>query len=304
MSITEQVGGIISGFLASLLHNPGVETGLRLAALALAVLWAAAIIWTFRDAHTRTHNVIAVLAAPTSVMLATPAAFPLAIVVWRILRPSLTIAQAREQQLTIEALRASAVRPTCSGCGSRVNTEWRRCPWCREWLQAPCPRCERLVDLSAAVCPWCVLDLEPGAPLRESVPSMMPVMNPAPMTPVMAAEAIVPVMAPAAMVPVMDPAPTTPITPVMPPEPVASLAPSANARAVDGATPEPTTDGTARGALWGFDGAGLQPPSPPVAAEAAIAPFPARSRRSRGRSNSGESRRRAEEPVRSSSALW
>ncbi len=172
-----QVGGIIGDFVGSILRNPGVQTGLRLAVWGLIALWFVTVFWAFRDARARTRNWLVALGAPTGIALATPVAFPLAVVVWRILRPEGTVAEAREQQLTIEALRAAAQRPTCLGCGSTVNAEWRRCPWCRTWLQASCPRCQRLVELGSEVCPWCVVELAAGALVPQvGSPTLVPVM--------------------------------------------------------------------------------------------------------------------------------
>lgn len=177
MNTASQLGAIISDFLGPIIHSPVVDTSLRLATWGLVILWFVTVLWAFRDAMARTHNLVVVLGAPAVVLAATPLGFPLAVLIWRILRPQHTMAEAREQRLTIEALRAASRPHTCPSCRATVNEKWRRCPWCRTWLMAPCPRCERLVEPSAAVCPWCVLELAPRslAP-REGAPAMVPVM--------------------------------------------------------------------------------------------------------------------------------
>lgn len=171
-ALQSQLTGTITSFVASVFHDPIVQTGLRLAGWALVLTWVLSILWVVRDAGARTHNPIAIAAAATSVLLATPAAFLLAIIVWRILRPGETLADTREQRLTIEALRVTTDVHRCGRCAMVVDAGWRRCPRCRNWLLAPCPRCERLVELQSKACPWCALDLaaNPLVPMPQSLP--------------------------------------------------------------------------------------------------------------------------------------
>lgn len=275
----DQALGTIGGFLGSIVGSPGVQDGIRLALWAMIILWFVTVLWAFRDARARSRSWLVALGAPTGIALATPAAFPLAVFVWRILRPARTVAEAREEQLTIDALLASSHRPTCLGCGSKVNAEWRRCPWCRTWLQASCPRCQRLVELSAAVCPWCVLDLAPGALVAQAAaPSMVPVMAGS-----------------AAMTPAMDPPLRETIGATMPIQlprrhdgPLTPPAPTPAHAAQPAALPERAAAAAKRAA----------------AATRATPTRPGRSRRPRVRANSPDLHGQPEEPAQSSTALW
>ncbi len=271
MTVQDQINqalGTIGGLVGSIVGTPGVQDGLHLALWAIIILWFVTVLWAFRDARARSHNWLVALGAPTGIALATPAAFPLALFVWRILRPAPTIAEAREQQLTIDALLASSHRPTCLGCGSKVNAEWRRCPWCRTWLQASCPRCQRLVELGAAVCPWCVLDLAPGALVAQE-----------------ARQAMVPaIAASAATVPVRDPA-------VL--EPTWATMPIQLPRHDDGPLMPPAPS----------PAASAQPAAAPERVAAATPARPSRSRRPHGRPGASDLHRQPEEPA-PSTALW
>lgn len=178
MTIQQEIGSAVGGFLSTVFGNPMVQTALAAAGWALVVVWLLTLYWVFRDALARTRNPIVVLGAASGVAVATPAAFPLALLIWRILRPGKTLAERREDALTSRALEAAAGGPTCGGCGAGISAEWRRCPWCRTWLLAPCPRCDRLVEVDAAACPWCSLDVVPGMLMpRPATPALVPVMD-------------------------------------------------------------------------------------------------------------------------------
>jgi hypothetical protein len=204
MTVQAEIADAINGFLATVFGNPMVQAGLEATAWALIVVWLLATYWVFRDALARTRNPIVVVGAATGVALA--------LLIWRILRPTQTLDEAHEQALTAMALEAAASGPTCPGCAAAASPEWRRCPWCRTWMLDDCPRCERLVEVDASICPWCALDLTPGMLMPGlAAPGLVPV--PAPAT--APAPALKPAPAPALM-PVTDPAPA-PGIPVMDP---------------------------------------------------------------------------------------
>jgi hypothetical protein len=169
-----------AGAIESFLGTPGAQTALRLALLGCLIAWGVTLVWAYRDAAARSRNPILIVGAGAAVLAATPLGFPLAIVLWMLVRPRQTVAEAEERRLTIQALEAETHGQTCPGCRLRTNPEWRRCPRCRTWLRAICPRCERTVELDASICPWCVHDLPPGslrpdaAPRRDLVPVMAP----------------------------------------------------------------------------------------------------------------------------------
>jgi hypothetical protein len=172
--------GSFTDVLGGYLGSPGVETALRLALLGCVIAWGVTLVWASRDAAARSRNPILVVGAGAAVLAATPLGFPLAIMLWMLVRPRQTVAEIEEQRLTITALDAEAHGDRCPGCRLQTNPEWRRCPRCRTWLRAICPRCERIVELDASICPWCVFDLPPGVlrpdarPRRDLVPVMAP----------------------------------------------------------------------------------------------------------------------------------
>lgn len=268
MKMQAEFAGAINSAVGAFLGNPLVQTALKLAAWSLVLIWLIAMFWVFRDALARSRNPIVIVGAAAMVAAATPAAFPLALLIWRILRPSQTLADRREDALTTRALEAAATTPLCQTCAAHIDAEWRRCPFCRTWLQAPCPRCEGLVEVDAAACPWCALDLAPGTLLpRPATPPPVPVLDPAahPAPPMG-----VPVMAPAAVgVPVM--APSRARIPLM----AAGLGEPAMAA---GLADVPSRDG-GRGAMGWFGGGGTAHPATAVPTDPAdpdpAAPNPA-----------------------------
>ena len=80
-------------------------------------------------------------------------------IVYRALRPSETLAEAGERDLTETALEASTTHEACPSCGSPIEDGWRLCPFCRYELLVPCPRCTRPVEMAWSICPWCVTQL-------------------------------------------------------------------------------------------------------------------------------------------------
>ena len=102
-------------------------------------------------------------------VLATPLFFVPVAIVYRVVRPAETLAEANERDLTETALEATPTHAACPSCGSAIEDGWRLCPWCRYELLVPCPRCTRLVEVAWPVCPWCVGEL-PWRP--EPIPVM------------------------------------------------------------------------------------------------------------------------------------
>jgi RNA polymerase subunit RPABC4/transcription elongation factor Spt4 len=91
----------------------------------------------------------------------TPFLFLFAVILYRIVRPRETIAEANERALAEEAILAEIeARPHCANCSRAVEEEWIICPTCRNRLRRVCPNCSRLVELDWTLCAWCGKDFE------------------------------------------------------------------------------------------------------------------------------------------------
>jgi RNA polymerase subunit RPABC4/transcription elongation factor Spt4 len=118
----------------------------------VAGLWLSLVIWTLRDIRSRTRDRAAhALSALLVALLNLPG-----LLIYTILRPSLTLDEKYQQTLEEEALLAhieSSV--SCPGCGSVVDSEWQICPHCHTRLHKPCENCRRLMELPWQLCPYC-----------------------------------------------------------------------------------------------------------------------------------------------------
>ena len=134
-----------------------VQFVLQAIAIYLVVLWLAGAYWAFRDMQHRTENPILPYVAASFVIVFTPIFFPLAIFVYKIIRPHEKIGEVYERNLAEEALLAevevdhTTARPapaasTTSGSSARpaglgstgsaptaagsVGLDWSLCAWC------------------------------------------------------------------------------------------------------------------------------------------------------------------------------
>ncbi len=147
----------------TVIATPQVQTILSVAWACLVILWIAAAAWAFRDARLRVDNQLAPAGVAVLVLAATPLAFPLGIVVYRLIRPQETLADAMDRRLSLATLEAAADQDRCSVCDARVDEGWVRCPGCGSTLRIPCPQCSSLVEPGWTICPWCVAEL-PASP--------------------------------------------------------------------------------------------------------------------------------------------
>ena len=154
--ILEQIGDTIGGFFES----PIVQFALQAMLVYFVVVWLAAAYWAFRDMQLRTENpVLPYLAA--SFIIVFNFFFPLAIIVYRIVRPHEKIGETYERDLAEQALLAEVESiKSCPGCGRRTHDDWIICPSCRTRLNRVCPNCSRLVGLDWSLCAWCGKDFE------------------------------------------------------------------------------------------------------------------------------------------------
>jgi len=153
----------INSFLKSVgdfLGSPIVQYTIYALLGFLAVLWIASAYWAYRDMQLRTQNPVLPYIAASFIIVFLPI-FPLAIIVYRIVRPQEKVGEVYERTLAEEALLAEveAVHH-CPTCARRVNEEWIICPTCRTRLNRVCPNCSRLVGLDWSLCAWCGKDFE------------------------------------------------------------------------------------------------------------------------------------------------
>jgi RNA polymerase subunit RPABC4/transcription elongation factor Spt4 len=157
----DQIFGEIGKALAGFFGSPVVQLALQAIAIYLIILWLAGAYWAFRDMQQRTENPILPYVAASFIIVFTPIFFPLAIFVYKIVRPHEKIGEVYERNLAEEALLAEveAIK-SCPTCARRVNEEWIICPTCRTRLNRVCPNCSRLVGLDWSLCAWCGKDFE------------------------------------------------------------------------------------------------------------------------------------------------
>lgn len=118
----------------------------------VASLWLGIVLWTLRDMRVRSRDVLAQGAA--ALMVAILNIFGL--IIYLMLRPRETLAEAYERSLEEEALlQGIEEKPTCPGCGRATDTRWQVCPHCYTRLKKKCIHCEQMLDLSWNLCPYC-----------------------------------------------------------------------------------------------------------------------------------------------------
>jgi len=131
-SIGETIDAIIS--------NPFVQLALQAIAFYIVLVWLLTAFWAFRDMQHRTTNPVAPYLAAGIIIAFTPFLFLFAVVLYRIVRPRETIAEANERALAEEAILAEIkARPHCANCSRAVEEEWIICPTCRNRLRRVCP---------------------------------------------------------------------------------------------------------------------------------------------------------------------
>jgi RNA polymerase subunit RPABC4/transcription elongation factor Spt4 len=161
--IIGEIGKALGGFFSS----APVQFALQAIVIYLIILWLAGAYWAFRDMQQRTENPILPYVAASFIIIFTPVFFPLAIFVYKIIRPHEKIGEVYERNLAEEALLAEVEAiHSCPTCARRVNDEWIICPTCRTRLNRVCPNCSRLVGLDWSLCAWCGKDFE-----RRDVPA-------------------------------------------------------------------------------------------------------------------------------------
>ena len=149
---------------------PQVVTYLTLAvAVFVTSLWLGMVLWTFRDIRSRTRDIVVQFLATLMVAVLT---LP-GLIVYFLIRPHETLAEAYEHALEQEALLQAIEEPeVCPSCGARVQESFAFCPYCHTQLKKRCPSCDALLELDWSICPYC------GAP--QASPVVEPVLDQAP----------------------------------------------------------------------------------------------------------------------------
>jgi RNA polymerase subunit RPABC4/transcription elongation factor Spt4 len=139
---------------AELLNSFGVALEMVVAVVTalLVAFWVGLAIWTFRDIRARTHDIFAWILATVLVLVAGPIGWLL----YFLLRPRETLAEAYDRQLEEEALlRDITTRRACPTCQTVTEADWLVCPRCRTDLRRSCAHCNRPLELDWVVCPYC-----------------------------------------------------------------------------------------------------------------------------------------------------
>jgi len=130
------------------------------------VLWLALAYWAAKDARARSDNVVFHFVA-----MALNLVFPLVgLVVYLLIRPTMTLVEERALELEAEALAGPApdfedIRP-CPACGRDIEKDFVLCPYCHTRFAKRCPSCRKSVRLGWTLCPYCAASLELGSASR------------------------------------------------------------------------------------------------------------------------------------------
>lgn len=117
-----------------------------------AAFWLAFIIWTYNDMRARSRDPLAQIAAAMMVAVL----FVFGVIIYVMLRPRETLADAYERSLEEEALlQEIEEKPACPGCGRPTKHEWQICPHCHTQLKKPCIQCGYLLEMTWNICPQC-----------------------------------------------------------------------------------------------------------------------------------------------------
>jgi RNA polymerase subunit RPABC4/transcription elongation factor Spt4 len=128
-----------------------------------ALLSLSLVVWTWNDVSARSRDIFARLAAPLMVLV-----FNLpGLLLYFILRPRETLAEAYERELEAEALlQDMQSRDVCPECGHAAQPDFVVCPLCQTELSHACLSCGRLLQLNWKACPYCGRTVA-GAELEE-----------------------------------------------------------------------------------------------------------------------------------------
>ena len=178
---SENLSGIGIGWPGGSPENTGLIIAIIVGAYFVA-LWISAAVWTARDIRHRTDDPVAQIVS-TLIVLAFN--FP-GLVLYRVLRPPLTLQEAEEHRLETDALsRELQLAIGCPRCDAEILPDYVACPRCAAVLRIQCEACSRVLDPAWVMCPWCArrVETEPvaappepnaEAPIRVTEPEVIP----------------------------------------------------------------------------------------------------------------------------------
>ena len=162
-----------------------LEAALKLGGLILLayvlVLWLSAIVWVYRDVRTRIADDVSQWIA---VLLVAVFNVP-GLIVYLVIRPQATIADAYERSLEAEAIvhELQMTANSCQNCRRPIEDDFHVCPHCRTNLREACRNCGRAVRTSWVTCPYCATDRAAPRPTVTATPAPAPAAASAPVQP-------------------------------------------------------------------------------------------------------------------------
>jgi double zinc ribbon protein len=173
-NLMDQFGDSIAAFMS----QPVVSAVFTGAGIYIVMVWLATAFWAFHDLRRRHRDPVLPYVAAASIVLVSPVLFPLAVIVYRIVRPGETLAESRERQLSDRMMDLEVAETLhCPGCARAVEEQWLACPACRTKLAHQCLSCHRSMGLDWTLCAWCGTEF--GRPvIADALPGRVPLMAP------------------------------------------------------------------------------------------------------------------------------
>jgi len=123
-----------------------------LAGAYVLVFWISIVAWTYRDIRDRSRDAAFQVVAVLLVLVFNI----LGLVIYLILRPRETLAEAYARSLEEEALlQELEEQGICPSCKRYITGEFVICPYCRTQLKEPCIKCGRPLSFNWLACPYC-----------------------------------------------------------------------------------------------------------------------------------------------------
>jgi hypothetical protein len=166
--------------IAAFTDQPVVRAVFAGAAIYIVMVWLATAFWAFHDLRRRHHDPALPYVAAASVILVSPVLFPLAVIVYRIVRPGETLAESRERHLNDRLVDLEVAESIhCPACGQGLEEQWLACPACRTRLAHQCLSCHRSMGLDWTLCAWCGTEF--GRPvITDALPQPVAALEPRP----------------------------------------------------------------------------------------------------------------------------